>query len=514
MFTYQTQAQVGSRRTIDSLINVLSTLQDDTNKVKVLEKISYIYSGITPDSGIRYGYSTLNLAKKLGWNKGIAVANADLGFNYKTLSEYDSALKHEEEALEIYQKLNLKSSEAAMLCNIASIYHSKGNYTKALNYNLQALKVFESLNVESAQAAILENIGSIFLEQQDYDKTRAYYVKALKINESLKDSLSLARNLGNIGIVYDKEGLYTEALGYHMQALAINKMFGNNYSVQLNHANIGVVYHHMNKISDALKHHLIALRISEQIKSKASIAVNSGNVGEMYLQLAKNTKDKTFYLNKSITFLETATKLCMEINHPAPLVEFSQHLSEAYALNRDYPKALAEYKFHSSIKDSLFSIQTKIKLSELELRREMDIKEKNLQIKENEVQILTLRTRQERHMRIIYLFGLILVLLVLAITIREIIQYRKSNKTLKVENERQYQDIEKRNMILEEIAHMHSHEIRSHVATILGLSELLDTKDLSNKTNETILNGVKESSIKLDIVLKDISNKKNLLNKF
>lgn len=505
---FSINAQTGHNRYIDSLKTAIVAAGDDSNKVMLLDRLSFQYSEINPDTGIYYANAALQLAGKIGWKRGIALANADLGFNYKTQSNYAAALEHELYALNIYEALQLKNSVAAMLTNIASLYQTNGNYTKALEYNLTALTVFDSLHMESAKAIVLENIGTIFLEQNEYARTRQYYTQALDINRRRNDTVGMARNLANLGIVDSKEGKYREALQSHMQALDVNTKAGNKNGMQINEANIGNIYYQMHRYDKALYHFILALNITESLKNQAGIAINSGNVGEAYLALAKNTRSnhRKEWLSKAVYYLERAKLLCLQINMPAPLTEFSPYLSEAYSLEGDDRKALEEYKFYEHLKDSVYSVQTRVKISELELNRQMDIQEKNLRIKEKEARIYQLQVKQGRNLRIIYLMTLFFILI---ITIRSIISFRKSNRSLKRENADQYKAIEERNRILEEIAHMQSHEIRSHVATILGLSNLFKEGDHTEASNKTIIDGITSSAQELDAVIRNVAEKKN-----
>jgi len=64
---------------IDSLLKELPRQKEDTNKVKLLNKLSSGYWKIKPDEGIRYGQKSLELATKLDWEKGIAVGYNALG---------------------------------------------------------------------------------------------------------------------------------------------------------------------------------------------------------------------------------------------------------------------------------------------------------------------------------------------------------------------------------------------------------------------------------------------------
>ena len=75
-------------KTMDSLVNSVSTATDDTNKVNLLATIAMAYANNDPKKGLVYGGLAIELSKKLEWKKGLASGYNTLGASYKSLSEY------------------------------------------------------------------------------------------------------------------------------------------------------------------------------------------------------------------------------------------------------------------------------------------------------------------------------------------------------------------------------------------------------------------------------------------
>lgn len=65
--------------------------------------------------------------------------------------------------------------------------------------------------------------------------------------------------------------------------------------------------------------------------------------------------------------------------------------------------------------------------------------------------------------------------------------------------------IGKQNEQLKKIAWIQSHEVRNHVATIMGLSEMLDPKKAEDPENKKAIEGIKYASEKLDKVIREIN---------
>lgn len=72
--------------------------------------------------------------------------------------------------------------------------------------------------------------------------------------------------------------------------------------------------------------------------------------------------------------------------------------------------------------------------------------------------------------------------------------------------EKTYQHmIEQQNKQLREIAWLQSHKVRSHVATILGLSQFVNRQAITDPDLNRVLSGIQDAAKELDTVIKDIN---------
>lgn len=512
-------AQKQGRLLADSLLNEISILNKDTNLARLYDLLSYTYANINPDSGILFAGQALSLATELNWERGKAAAYADMGINYNALSERYKALEYYVKALAIYRRLGATTSEAAVLSNIALVHHKQSNYPLALDYYMQALALMEETGNKRGTAITLENIGTLYKEQQDFDRTVKYYEKATALNRELNDAAGLARNLGNMGIVYDAQGKYAQALEYHLSAYEANKLIGNKYGMQINLANLGLVYLHMGKLRQSVEKQQQALRISEEMGDKTSIAINAGNLGETYYALAQKT-GSAIYKQQTIEHLDRAVSLCMETKALAPAAEFVSFLANAYALSGDYQQAHKYQKMLTDIKDTVYSIQSKLEIANLESQREVALQQKDLQLKNKQIEIAELEIKKKNAKQGFYIVSIVLLAIVLIVAFKGIVSYRKSNRQLNDEKKlhletilNQNVKIKARNAILEEMAHKHSHDIRGHVATILGLSQMFNKQDYTDENNKVIIDGITVTADNLDEVIKEIVRKENELTR-
>lgn len=506
-------AQTNEQISIDQLLKQLPAAGNDTHKIRLLDELSFLYSHSNPTEGLKYAIQALQLSRQLSWQRGIATAHSDMGINYQALGNYHDALIYQHEALKLYMKAGSKRSIAGVLSNIALAYMGQSDYTNALNYNFRALTINEELDDKPTQAVILENIGSVYSAQKIYTKASEYYSMALRINKTLNNTPAVARNYGNIGMVLDAAGKYDEALQAHLQALKGAQEGGNKHMMQINLANIGYVYCHKKDYPKALDYQQEALALSREINNKESIAINLGNIGETYYAMAMDTlsRNKNSQFAKAITYLDEAITKCKELGFNAPLAEYEEYLSRAYYRLARYKEAFNTMQEYVALKDSIFSMERLVQMNNLETQREIALKDKNLLLKDKQIQIRQLQVQQKRNESLLYILGMALLLIVVGIVLRSLYRFRKRNRLLSNEKEEYLRKLEKRNQLLEEIAHIQSHDIRGPVATILGLAQNFNFKNTSDPNNKVVIEGITAVTEQLDEIVKYIITRENNL---
>jgi len=80
-----------------------------------------------------------------------------------------------------------------------------------------------------------------------------------------------------------------------------------------------------------------------------------------------------------------------------------------------------------------------------------------------------------------------------------------TRKLQEIERQKMVDDLVQRNSDLEQFAYIVSHNLRAPVANILGLTNLFENVSSQDNRVLQIINGLKESSIKLDHVIKDLN---------
>lgn len=493
IFILQKAKSQNNTKALDSLQNELQKTQSDTAKIKLFDALSYTYSNIDADKGLTYAHFAENLSAKINWKKGIAAAYSNYGVNYTTKCDYKKAIHYNLKALKVYNDIGNKHALGGVLANISLLYLKQSDYAKALENGFKALTFLEESNDSKTIAVVQENIGTIYLEQKNFSKTLYYYTLAYENYEKIDHKDGMARNIGNQGIVLNEQGNYKEALKSHMLALKHNESIGAKNSIQINLANIGITYCHLKDYTKAIAYHLKAYQISKKLKDQKSISINLGNAGEVYLLLAKNSSNalqKNNNLYNAIDCLKKATAICKEINFKGPLAEFSSNLSDAYFFAGNHELALETYKQYTNTKDSIFASETRLQIATLESKREINLKKKDIILKNQEIQISLLKLMNKKNEQVIYLTWITLLLVI--IMIMYVFFHVRSNRHKK---------------ILSEIANAQSHEVRAPLARILGLINLFDKNNPTSDINKDVIKYIHVSALELDQVIKKIVDK-------
>lgn len=415
---------------IDSLQQILPTVSTDTTRIRLLCRLGIEYSYIDPDAGIRYASQALTLASQKDWKKGIASAYNILGIceNYK--ADFRRVMLYWERALAIYRQTGDKAGIVKVIGNIGAFNMNQGHYAKALDNYFEALKTAEDIADQRSIAINLGNIGATYNYLRNNKKSLEYYEKAVALFVSLDDKQSAAIFLADMGHVYREEQKYVQALQYADSSLKLSEAIGDNQNIIRSITDIGSLYNDKHDYTRALDFLNRALSMARKNEFKPLEAVALTQLGEVFLGLAKDSSSYKAYIThlsgrpalphgrdgllrtaagyfrQSITIDSGSASLnALRINYT--------DLSEALKISGQYQEALMAYEKAAMLRDSIFSTESKLKVTNLESQRELELKDKQIEINRLEV-------AKKRNERVFFIIGIGLLLAVGVILFRNI----------------------------------------------------------------------------------------------
>ncbi len=375
---------------IDSLLQALPKIKNDSNKVKLLLRTSKAYLPIDPYAAIIYADSSMHFAQQIKWKKGIGMAYMIKATIYVTISDNVDGLENAEEAYKIFKLLNLKPAMANALVEMGNSYEQIGNYPKAIEHNFNAISIYEEAGMDKDIANVYNNIGNDYYWLLDYSKAIENYKKAFELYKKKNDKDGIASALDNIGLVYLEQGDYTKANEYNLQAVKLYEEINDPPQLAVTYSIRGGILQKQKDFISALEFHKKAMAINKKFDIKGGLANNYGSIGEMYLSRAENETVKSvpasFRINKKVllqnarVYFTEALNLGKETNELSVMMRQASLLSETEELGGNYKAALAWYKKCMLYKDSIFNDENKKKLAALETERLTEVKDKEIQL--------------------------------------------------------------------------------------------------------------------------------------
>jgi tetratricopeptide (TPR) repeat protein len=373
------------------------------------------------------------------------------------------------EAVDKAEKSEVDDILLLIECNshAAFCYSELGVFRKALDYYLKALDYALVSNDSVELATAYYNVGTSYRKLEDFTNAIEYANKAYTIDLIRKDTAALAFDLNHMGSLSEENGNYTKAIQLYKESIQLHEKGGGNINSIAGRLNsIGMAFRRMNMLDSALfyvEKSLLAhqktkdsINIAERWVSLASIYNHQKKYGEarklvqqamtFYEGLDESEQLATARLTLAENYLMTgqfdvAEKLvsqnilyCQQLGLLAQLKNSYLLYSRIMEYSGRYMEALNTYKQFTSLEDSLFTLQNRKAISELNIMYDVDSKEqqnKILQL-ENEVQLSQIGQQQVREKWLVISIVVIFLSLV-AITLALTSRYKAKQLQLEAE---------------------------------------------------------------------------------
>ena len=480
-----------------------------------------------PDA-LKYLSKALDIAESLNDYDYIINSYDQIGHIYlHHLNDKENGRKYFNKSLEICQKINYTDGIIEAYNNMGSSYQLSDNTPKRLEYLLMAMKLAEEAGKPRLLSTMYQNAAAFYSSQTDYDKQREYTLKALAIDEHSGDSYTLINEYNGIGITFFWEGKYDSALVYYNKALKIDTETHNRtYSNRL--INIGLVYVRKKMYVKAMDYCLKGMEIASTTNGTKKIGFETAAIlfiGENYINIYKDSvpllpteaneirelikkyhsdiefpENKQLLLQAGIKYLKFGLDLSIDGNWTVGIMEAYRQLIEANKLNGDFENSLQYAQKLIALNDSVYKKSSNDKIATFFLQNEYD--KKNL-AQEKET---ALRLQKKNSLIWVSFGGLIVVLVIIIIVLRNFAHQKKANRIIMAEKENaeaQRLRAEQSERFKQQFLANMSHEIRTPMNAVLGMTNLIIDNPQSPKLNK-YLTAIKKSSENLLVIINDI----------
>lgn len=204
----------------------------------------------------------------------IAVFVAYVASYVSTSGDHAEALKLHQRALRIYEESKgdtFEEERARTYNNLGTEFESLGQYESALEQHEKCLAIFEKIfgtEHENTSTSYF-NIGAVRRKLGDLDGALEMYNKSIAIDEIVKgtDHIDTALGYSYVGRIYMANEDYDGALEIFMKSLRIRKNARGDMhpDVAIGLGDLGLIYHMKKDYENAIKQHRRAMQISESL---------------------------------------------------------------------------------------------------------------------------------------------------------------------------------------------------------------------------------------------------------
>jgi len=285
-------------------------------------------------------------------------------------------------ALSIFKQIGYKNGIASVLSNIGIGYYQLSNFQLGFEYFSKALELCKANENMDGILKNLSLIGTLFHTFERYDEALDIHKKALQIANKLNNKSDIALQLGNIGITQLELINYTAAITNLKESIELFYNINDMYNYSICCGNLGIAYSKIKMYDKALEYYNYALNYSLQVDDRFGIAYQYGNMGTSILEKYVGMRDKNSLpiesklLIEAEDFLVKSVKKFEALNALEDQRYFSSKLAEVYKAKKEYKKALHIYKQVSILKDSIFSTNVHMKITEGGVKQIIDMEKK------------------------------------------------------------------------------------------------------------------------------------------
>jgi adenylate cyclase len=361
------------------------------------------------------------LASELNYPKGEAYALKNIGLMYYLKGRYAETLQYWNQSLDIFQDIKDDVGIANTLSNIGAVYLNQGADAKALEYSLRSLQIAEKINDTLRMITALSNVGGIYYNKKD-PVALNYLLKAIPLFRSGNNVEAYVVLTGNIAEIYSDQNDDKKSLEYFQKSI---KAAGNEYSSAFSINGIGKLYLKEGKLAQALEYETKALDIAKRFDDNLQVVRALRGIADVYIKQGN--------ISRGIDYYQQAKAIAEEIDDlKIELKDLYQDMASAYSKKNDFSNAYLYKSLYANIKDTLYNIESKKKLNQLQFDFELSKKEGEISLQETKI-------KSERQVRIGMTIGLGLILIIAFIIYRNYLQKSRTNiildkKNIQIEN--------------------------------------------------------------------------------
>lgn len=429
-----------SNKSLDSLFQLLNEEKIDTIQLHVNRAIGDYYMNNNYGKAITYFEKANRIAIDLKRSNNLADNLYSIGFCYLGKADFDNSLKNYLQAATLYDSLHDLRCVANTNMSIANLGIQTMNHKMTLDYISLAEDVVIKRN-DSSQLFQLADLKSQFYFKNNKFDSALYYAKiSHNIALSVKDDYGITASMVALALNYKKQRKNEMAMRYIDSAL---------------------------------------LRVDtiEMLDTYAAILNNKASI---YSQMGSYKQAEAIF-QKSIQYAKRSMGRYIEL-------EDYLNLSEMYNAMHNDKMQLMYLKKYYSLKDSLYTTESKNQMTQLE--SDFQLEKKNLEILKKDSSIKSQKNKTQ-----VVLIVMIAVMVLLTTLFYNFKRIQTKKKLVEDKNQlisKQKEDLQNLNHVKDRLFSIISHDLRNPLNTLRSYMLLSDNENISPEKkvifkNQTLL---------------------------
>lgn len=257
-----------------------------------------------------------------------------------------------------------------------------------------------------------------------------------KSDKASTTSLALPQAL--IGGVYEKQNKIELAIAYQNKALTIHQKLGDKRNEAVTYHYLGMIYEKQNELNEALQYHFKALSIRQELNDPTFVVTSYNRLAKVFI------KQKAFV--KAQYYLDLAISTAQKIGAKDRYTECLNSYHELYEAKGDFKTAMEYFKRYIAARDSVFSLEKKRMVEELNAQFSSDAKDRKIMTLKNK-QMLNESELENKNLTLI-----LVVIVLLSVAVVAFMTFRKSKERARInlQLQKQSQLIASKNELLEQ----------------------------------------------------------------
>lgn len=420
----------------------------------------------TTDSIVRstHGVDSLALLQKQMESEGNKLGSI------VALREWGKALRNEsrfEEALSVHSKGQQQTESVGdtlelvqALNNIGTDYRRMGVLDVAQEYHYNAWKLSEectdtSFTAKKNRVVSLNGLGNVYLALGNYERADSALRMALSGERSLNSTVGQAINYANLGSIFEHKGKTDSAWVYYRKSMTLNTEAEKELGISLCHTYFGSLYEKAGEYGKAMTEYETAYQMMQASKDDWHALNSLIALARIYHTTGNNAK--------AMAYLGKAKQMAERIKSKEHLAEIYTLYYKNYKQKSDCSAALASYEKATAMQDSVLDMEKVNRIQNASLKIERHRQERQM----NEARH---RLEEERTTRYIGYIILGIVLFSLAGILAMVLYTNRLRQ-------RNHRELKRMSALRENFFTNITHEFRTPLTVILGLSHELQSSD-------------------------------------